>query len=160
MAKVEHTSDARVLIGIDISKYRHEVVMAAPGKQRRRKLAITNPIEGFRRLRGMPSEFGLPVRVGFEATGYYHRAPMHHLGDASLDLKLVSSVALGRTRAALHNSGDKNDAKNAQVILHMLEIGAIQAFHDPMVAGTNDIQEQSKTHEVVFKAKTEFGTAS
>jgi len=28
MAKVEHTSDARVLVGIDISKHRHEVLAA------------------------------------------------------------------------------------------------------------------------------------
>lgn len=36
MAKVEHTSDARVLVGIDISKHRHEVLIAVPGKTRRR----------------------------------------------------------------------------------------------------------------------------
>ena len=38
----------------------------------------------------------------------------------------------------------------------MLEIGVVQVFHDPMVAGTNDTQELSKTHEVVSKAKTEL----
>ena len=32
MAKVEHTSDARVLVGIDISKHRHQVLIAVPGK--------------------------------------------------------------------------------------------------------------------------------
>ena len=37
MAKVEHTSDARVLVGIDISKHRHEVLIAIPGKTRRRR---------------------------------------------------------------------------------------------------------------------------
>jgi hypothetical protein len=30
MAKVEHTSNARVLVGIDISKHRHEVLIAVP----------------------------------------------------------------------------------------------------------------------------------
>lgn len=42
MAKVEHTSDARVLVGIDISKHRHEVLIAVPGKTRRRRMTITN----------------------------------------------------------------------------------------------------------------------
>ncbi len=42
MAKVEHTSDARALVGIDISKHRHEVLIAVPGKTRRRRLTITN----------------------------------------------------------------------------------------------------------------------
>jgi hypothetical protein len=49
-----------------------------------------------------------------------------------------------------------DDPKDAQVILHMLQIGAVQFFHDPLVAGVNDIQELSKTHEIVCRAKTEL----
>ena len=101
-------------------------------------------------------EYGLPVRIGFEATGNYHRALAHHLSCAGFELKLVSSVGLARTREALHNSWDKNDPKDAQVILHMLQIGAVQFFHDPLLAGVNDIQELSKTHEIVSRAKTEL----
>ena len=156
MAKVEHTSDARVLVGIDISKHRHEVLIAAPGKTRRRRLTITNSTDDFMRLIAILREYGLPVRIGFEATGNYHRVLMYHLGVAGFDLKLVSSAALARTREALHNSWDKNDPKDAQVILHMLQIGAVQIFQDPMVAGTNDIQELSKTHDAVSRAKTEL----
>ena len=98
MAKVEHTSDARVLVGIDISKHRHEVLIAIPGKTRRRRLTITNSAEDFTRLIAILREYGLPVRIGFEATGNYHRVLMYHLGAAGFDLKLVSSVALARTR--------------------------------------------------------------
>lgn len=71
-------------------------------------------------------------------------------------MKLVSSVSLARTREALHNSWDKNDPKDAQVILHMMEIGNTQFYHDPLACGTNDIQELSKTHDVVSKSKTEL----
>ncbi|SDI97856.1 hypothetical protein SAMN04487993_10142 [Salipiger marinus] len=60
MAKVEHTSDARVLVGIDISKHRHEVLMALPGKTRRRRLTITNSADDFMRLIGILREYGLP----------------------------------------------------------------------------------------------------
>ncbi len=102
------------------------------------------------------ASYELPVRVGFEATGNYHRPLAHHLGQAGFELKLVSSVGLARTREALHNSWDKNDPKDAQVILHMLEIGAVQFFHDPLVTGTADIQELSKTHEIVSRSKTEL----
>ena len=136
MAKVEHTSDARVLVGIDISKHRHEVLIAVPGKSRRRRTTVLNTAEDYRRLIAALHEYGLPVTIGFEATGNYHRALMFALGAAGFDLKLVSSVALARTREALHNSWDKNDPKDAQVILRMLEIGAVQIFHDPLVAGT------------------------
>ncbi len=152
MAKVEHTSDARVLVGIDISKHRHEVLIAVPGKSRRRRTTVLNTAEDYRRLIAALLEYGLPVTIGFEATGNYHRALMFALGAAGFDLKLVSSVALARTREALHNSWDKNDPKDAQVILRMLEIGAVQVFHDPLVAGTCDIQELS----MVARSKTEL----
>ncbi len=71
-------------------------------------------------------------------------------------MKLVSSVALARTREALNNSWDKNDPKDAQVILHMLQIGNEQFNHDPLLCGTNDLQELSKTHDIVSCSKTEF----
>jgi len=80
---------------------------------------------------------------------------MSHPGVAGFDLKLVSSVAPARTREALHNRRDKNDPKDAQVILHLLQTGAVQIFQDPMVAGTNDIQELSRTRDAVSRAKTE-----
>ena len=50
----------------------------------------------------------------------------------------------------------EDDPKAAQVILHMLQIGAVQIFQDPMVAGPNDIQELSKTHDVVSRTRTEL----
>jgi hypothetical protein len=64
-------------------------------------------------------------------------------------------VALARTREALHNSWDKNDPKDAQVILYMLSLGQVQLYHDPLLNGTNDWQEISKTHEAISKGKTE-----
>lgn len=150
------TAAERILVAIDISKHRHEVLIQIPGKKRRRRIAIQNELQDFHRLSASLTEYGLPVRVGFEATGNYHRALAHHLGSVGFDLKLISSVALARTREALHNSWDKNDPKDAQVILHMLEIGAIQFFHDPLMMNNNDIQELSKTHEVVSRSKTEL----
>ena len=37
-----------------------------------------------------------------------------------------------------------------------MEIGNEQFYHDPLVRGTNDIQELSKTHDIVSKSKTEL----
>jgi hypothetical protein len=120
-----------LLVAIDISKHRHEVLIGAPGKTRRRRMTITNTLDDFGRLVATLSGYGLPVRIGFEATGNYHRALAHHLGQAGFELKLVSSVGLARTREVLHNRWDKNAPKDAQVILHMLEVGAVQFIHDP-----------------------------
>ena len=76
------------------------------------------------------------ARHQLSAIAHYHRALMHHPVDARFELKQVSSVDLARTREALHNRWDKNDPKNAQVILHMLEFGAVQVIHDPVVAAS------------------------
>jgi transposase len=147
---------APVLVAIDISKARHEVLIAVPGKKRRRRLTVLNQLADFERLILTLSDYNSPVRVAFEATGNYHRALAYHLAAAGFEMKLVSSVALARTREALNNSWDKNDPKDAQVILHMMEIGNEQFYHDPLMRGTNDIQELSKTHDIVSKTKTEL----
>ncbi len=96
------------------------------------------------------------MRTGFEATGNYHRTLARHLGRAGFEIKLVSSVGRARTREALHNSWDQSDPKDARVILHMLEFGAMQFSHGPIVVGTVDVQETSKTHEIVSQSNTEL----
>ena len=87
-----------VLVAIDISKARHEVLIAVPGKAGRRRLIVLNQLDHLNRLVATVAEHGHPVRVAFEATGNSHRALAYHLGCADFDVKLVSSVALARTR--------------------------------------------------------------
>jgi len=92
-----HSIAPTLLVAIDISKHRHEVLIGIPGKTRRRRLTVMNTLEDFKRLSAALASYDLPVRIGFEATGNYHRTLAHHLGRAGFDLKLVSSVALART---------------------------------------------------------------
>ena len=156
MTETTFTQAEPVLVAIDIAKARHEVLIAVPGRKRRRRLTVLNQLVDFNRLIATLSDYDRPVRVAFEATGNYHRTLAYHLGVAGFDVKLVSSVALARTREALNNSWDKNDPKDAQVILHMMQIGNEQFYHDPMLCGTNDLQELSKTHDIVSRSKTEL----
>jgi transposase len=109
-----------VLVAIDIAKARNEVLIEIPGRQRRRKLSIRNTRDDHDRLVALLLETGRTVICGFEATGNYHRPIAWRLIQAGFDVRLVSSMAAARTREALHNSWDKNDPKDAQVILHML----------------------------------------
>ena len=109
------TTASTLLVAIDISKHRHELLIGVPGKKRRRRMTSLNTLDDFQRLVTALASYELPVRIGFEATGNYHRTLAHHLGRAGFELKLVSSVGLARTREALHNSWDKNDPKDAQV---------------------------------------------
>ena len=37
-----------------------------------------------------------------------------------------------------------------------MQIGNEQYFHDPLLCGTNDLQELSKTHDIVSRSKTEL----
>ena len=156
MTLITIAQNAPVLVAIDIAKARHDVLIAVPGKKRRRRLTVLNKLADFTRLITTLKDYGRPVRAAFEATGNDHRAFAYHLATAGFEVKLVSSVALARTRGALHNRWDKNDSKDAQVIRHMMEIGNAQFYHDPLVRGTNDIQELSKTHDIVSKSKTEL----
>ncbi len=148
------TPSAGVLVAIDIAKARNEVLIEAPG-QRRRRLTVLNTRPEHDRLVALLSSLGQPVTCAFEATGNYHRPLAWRLLQAGFAVHLVSTLALARTREALHNGWDKNDPKDAQVILHMLKIGAVQRYHDPLATGIHDVQELSKTHEAVSKAKTE-----
>jgi transposase len=75
-----HSIASTVLVAIDISKHRHEVLVGVPGKKRRRRMTIMNTLEDFYRVSAALVNYDLPVRIGFEATGNYHRPLAHHLG--------------------------------------------------------------------------------
>ncbi len=145
MTNREPTPPDAILVAIDVSKLRNDVLIEAPGKLRRRRLTVLNTRAEHDRFIDLLREIGRPVIAAFEATGNYHRPLAFRLLKAGFTLRLVSSVALARTREALHNGWDKNDPKDAQVILHMLRIGATQTYADPLVTGINDIQELSNT---------------
>lgn len=145
-----------VLVAIDIAKHKNAVLIERPGSVRRRILTMINSRAEHDMLIDELSGYGCKIVCGFEATGNYHRPLGWRLIEAGFDVRLVSSLALARTREALHGGWDKNDPKDAQVILHILKIGAAQTFHDPLRAGINDIQELSKTHEAISRAKTEI----
>ena len=98
MTEIIIARDAPVLVAIDVAKARHEVLIAIPDKKRRRRLTVLNELADFNRLITTLRDYGGPVRVAFEATGNYHRALAYHLATAGFEVKLVSSVALARTR--------------------------------------------------------------
>lgn len=155
MTNHQLTPIAGVLVAIDVAKTRNEVLIEVPDNTRWRRLTVLNQRAEHDRLIALLTDLDRPTVCGFEATGNYHRPLAWRLLQAGFDVRLISSVALARTREALHNSWDKNDPKDAQVILHMLRIGACQRYYDPLAQGISDIQELSKTHEAISRAKTE-----
>lgn len=60
-----------------------------------------------------------PCRIALEPTADYHRTIAYRLVSEGFDLVLMSSVAGARLREAVFNSWDKNDPKDAQVIMRL-----------------------------------------
>lgn len=142
----------RILVAIDIAKARNDVLVGLPdGKNKKFKMA--NNASDYRDLSAYLKSLGTECCIGFEATGNYHRPLAHFLLREGFKLRLISSLAVARTREALYNSWDKNDPKDAQVILHMLRSGMTQTYCDPLFEGYNDIQELSKTYYQVSLRK-------
>ena len=141
------------LVAIDIGKAFHAVLVEG-GDGKRQQFRMANHVEDYDRLvvflRGLPG----PARIALEPTGDFHRTLAHRLLREGFSVVSVSSVAGARYREALFNSWDKNDPKDAHVILQLLKHGLVQHYHDPLLAGDHDLQELAKTyHQIVLARK-------
>ena len=107
MTKYQLTPNNGALVAIDVAKARNEVLIDIPGSGRHRRLTVLNERPDHDRLVELLRAFTVPIVCGFEATGNYHRPLAWRLLEAGFEVRLISSVALARTREALHNSWDK-----------------------------------------------------
>jgi transposase len=73
------TSEGSVLVAIDISKARNDVLIEVPGKTRRIRLTVLNSRSEHDRFLERLTGFDRPVIIGFEATGNYHRPLAYRL---------------------------------------------------------------------------------
>jgi transposase len=146
------STEPRVLVAIDIAKVHNDVLVELPDGSRR-KFKVANKLTDYQQFVAYLINLKVPCLIGFEATGNYHRPLAYYLGKEGFSLRLISSLAAAKTREALYNSWDKNDPKDAQVILHMMKTGVSQIYCDPMVHGTNELQELSKAYYQVSLRK-------
>jgi len=142
----------KVLVAIDIAKVKNDVLLEVP-QGVRKKFIVANKARDYREFADYLRSLGLPCLIGFESTGNYHRPLAYYLETQGFALTLVSSLAVAKTREALYNSWDKNDPKDAQVILHMLKTGMTQTYYDSFIHGFHDIQEISRTYYQVSLRK-------
>jgi transposase len=154
MTNSQSTPEVVVWVAIDVAKDCHQALIEAPRWKSRKRFRVQNTAAEFRAFADFLHGLGFTVCVGFEPTGNYHRALAYFLHSEGFRLEQISSLALARTREAMHNSWDKNDPKDSQVILHLLKAGLTQHYHDPLVHQLNDLQELSKTHHHVPLDKT------
>jgi len=139
------------LVAIDVSKAHLDILISSP--KGKKKLKITNTLKDYHSLIQSLESLGYPCIVGLEATANYHRPIAYHLQTAGFTVHLVSSLAVARTREALHNSWDKNDSKDTGVILHLLKTGVLQKYYDPLLHQFNDTQEIAKAYQQISLRK-------
>lgn len=152
MADPIHDVRPQTWVAIDIAKQFHAVLIeTSQGRRQRFKMASTACEHD--RLIALLSSLPQPCRIAFEPTGNFHRTLAWRLLAAGFDVATVSTVAAARYREARFNSWDKNDPKDAQVILEMLKQGLTQFYHEPLLTGCHDLQELSKTYRQVALAR-------
>jgi transposase len=152
MTSLSSTTSPTVRIAIDIAKLTHEVLLELPSGKRR-VMRVANTKADIDRFVAALRALEHPCEIAFEPTGDYHRPLAYVLGQAGFRLHLVSSIAVARTREAMFNTWDKNDPKDAQVILHLLKNGTTQRYLDPLVTGHQDLQEIANTYQQVSLRK-------
>src|ERR1051325_11895208 len=77
MTSLQRTPESFVWVAIDVAKDRHEALIDAPCWRTRKRIRIQNRAEDFRAFAEFLHSLGLPVRIGFEPTSNYHRAPAY-----------------------------------------------------------------------------------
>lgn len=153
MASNIDPSAPRTWVAIDIAKgFNVALVEHEDGRQQRFRFA--HNLEDYDRLVTFLHSASSPCRIAFEPTADYHRTLGYRLVSEGFDVVLVSSVAGARLREAIFNSWDKNDPKDATVILRLLKHGMTQRYCDPLLMRTHDLQELSKTYHHIARART------
>lgn len=141
-----------VWIAIDVAKKQNDVLIQLPNGSKK-KFKLANQAESYREFIAYLKSLKCCCEIALEATANYHRPLAYYLQIAGFKVHLVSALAAARTREALHNSWDKNDPKDAQVILHLLKTGIVQIYHDPLIHQFNDAQELAKTYHQISLRK-------
>jgi transposase len=145
----------RTWVAIDIAKGVN-VALVEHSDGRRQRFRFAHRREDYDQLVSYLRSCLGPCRVALEPTADYHRTLAYRLVCEGFDLVLVSSVAGARMREAVFNSWDKNDPKDAQVILRLLKQGMTQRYCDPLLMHTHDLQELSKTYHHIARARTQL----
>lgn len=142
-------------VAIDIAKGVNVALVEHIGG-RSQRLRFRHHRDDYDRLVGFLRTCPSPCRIALEPTADYHRTLAYRLISEGFEVALVSSVAGARLREAVFNSWDKNDPKDAQVIMRLLKQGMTQRYYDPVLMRTHDLQELSKTYHHIARARTQL----
>ncbi len=153
MTDQSHSTAGTNLVAIDIAK-EWNVVLVQEASGQKRNFKVANNAADHNQLLLYLSSLSGRTRMAFEPTGDFHRPLAFRLLQAGFEVVAISSVAQARFQEARYGTWDKNDPKDARVILAMLTQGLVQIYHDPLFHGDHDLQELSNTYYQVTLART------
>lgn len=154
MTDISNDTTQTVLVAIDIAKHNHDVLIV-PASGSKVRLRIPDTLAGYELLFERINTFQYDhVVCGFEPTADYHRNIAFWLGQKGVEMRLVSSLSCARAREMLFKTWDKNDRKDANVIMYLLGQGISEPFHDPLTSGVMDIQEICNTYQQIVLSRS------
>ncbi len=153
MIDQSHATAAINLVAIDIAK-EWNVALAQEASGQRRHFKFANRHADYQEFVQYLRSLSGSTMIGLEPTGDYHRPLANRLLREGFQVVAISSLALARTREARFGNWDKNDPKDAQVMLSMMQQGLVQVYWDPLASGCHDWQELSNTYFQVTLART------
>lgn len=153
MIDQQHSIAATNLVAIDIAK-EWNIALIQETSGRRRKFKFANRRADHDHFVAFLHSLAGPVQVALEPTGDYHRNIAYRLLTEGFHVVSISSLALARFREARFGTWDKNDPKDAQVMLAMMAQGLVQIYWDPLFSGSHDWQELSNTYFHITLART------
>jgi transposase len=148
-----HSTAATNLVAIDIAK-EWNIALIQDSSGRRQSFKFANRFADHNQFVQYLHSLSGRVCIGLEPTGDYHRAIAYRLLTEGFDVVSISSLALARFREARFGTWDKNDPKDAQVMLAMMAQGLVQVYWDPLFSGSHDWQELSNTYFQITLART------
>lgn len=153
MIDQSHSTSAANLVAIDVAK-EWNVALAQEASGQRRRFKFANRYADYQELVQYLRSLTGPVTVGLEPTGDYHRPLANRLLREGFQVAAIPSVPLARMREARFGSWDKNDPKDAQVMLTMMQQGLVQIYWDPLASKCQDWQEISNTYFQITLTRT------
>ena len=116
MTKLPPTPAGAVLVAIDMSKNRQEVLIERPEGGRRRRMTVMATKEDYDGFAEQLAAIGRPIVVGFEATGNYHRTLAHRLLTEIFGQPLRTDRGFQRLVVELRGSGDDAMVGHAHIM--------------------------------------------
>ena len=105
MTRRKSTPPEAALVAIDVAKHRNEVLIEAVRGGRRRRMTILNTRADHDKLVTTLQAMQMPIVIGLEPTGNYHRVLAHRLIDAGFTVRLISSMAGAYPRGVAQRLG-------------------------------------------------------